>query len=71
MDEHQDAELVVDALTMALARCTPDPDGLVHHADRGSQTGFNRSSQRLAITFTIAVKLVKHAKRYGAITGPY
>jgi transposase InsO family protein len=69
MDEHQDAELVVDALTMALARCTPDPDGLVHHADRGSQTGFNRSSQRLAII--IAVKLVKHAKRYGAITGPY
>ena len=34
---HQDAELVVDALTMALARCDPDPDGLVHHADRGSQ----------------------------------
>ena len=22
---------------MALGRCTPDPDGLVHHADRGSQ----------------------------------
>lgn len=34
---HQDAELVVDALTMALARCSPDPAGLVHHADRGSQ----------------------------------
>ena len=37
MDEHQDAELVVDALVMALGRCTPDADGLVHHADRGSQ----------------------------------
>jgi transposase InsO family protein len=37
MDEHQDAELVVDALVMALRRCDPDPDGLVHHADRGSQ----------------------------------
>ena len=37
MDEHQDAELVVDALVMALGRCTPDPDGLIHHADRGSQ----------------------------------
>lgn len=34
---HQDAELVVDALTMALARCQPDAAGLVHHADRGSQ----------------------------------
>lgn len=34
---HADAELVVDALTMALARCDPHPDGLVHHADRGSQ----------------------------------
>jgi putative transposase len=37
MDEHQDAELVVDALVMALRRCDPDPDGLIHHADRGSQ----------------------------------
>ena len=37
MDEHPDAELVVDALVMALGRCTPDPGGLVHHADRGSQ----------------------------------
>jgi transposase InsO family protein len=34
---HPDAELVVDALTMALWRSTPDPQGLVHHADRGSQ----------------------------------
>jgi putative transposase len=35
MDEQQDAALVVDALTMALART--DPDGLIHHNDRGSQ----------------------------------
>jgi transposase InsO family protein len=34
---HPDAELVVDALTMALWRSTPDPEGLIHHADRGSQ----------------------------------
>ncbi len=34
---HPDAELVVDALTMALWRSTPDPHGLIHHADRGSQ----------------------------------
>lgn len=37
MDEHPDAELVVDAMVMALGRTTPDPDGLIHHADRGSQ----------------------------------
>ncbi|MFN8185949.1 MAG: IS3 family transposase [Gaiellales bacterium] len=34
---HPDAELVVDALTMALWRSTPDPEGLIHHADRGPQ----------------------------------
>ena len=37
MDEHQDALLVVDALTMALGRTAPDPDGLIHHSDRGTQ----------------------------------
>ena len=37
MDSHQGAELVVDALFMALARTTPDSDGLTHHSDRGSQ----------------------------------
>jgi putative transposase len=37
MDEHQDAQLVVDALTMALGRTAPDPDGLIHHSDKGTQ----------------------------------
>jgi transposase InsO family protein len=32
----QDAALVVSALTMALAR-TGHPDGIIHHADKGSQ----------------------------------
>ena len=36
MAEHMRAELVVDALQMALARRQPDP-GLVHHSDQGSQ----------------------------------
>jgi transposase InsO family protein len=41
MGEHQDAELVVDALVMDLARTVADvdSDGLVHHSDRGSQLG--------------------------------
>ena len=36
-NEHQDAALVVEALTMALGRTAPDPDGLIHHSDKGSQ----------------------------------
>ena len=37
---------MVSALTMALARTGP-PDGVVHNADKGSQGGFNWSSQHL------------------------
>ncbi len=37
MADHMRAELVVDALQMALARRRPGP-GLVHHSDQGSQT---------------------------------
>jgi putative transposase len=36
MGAHPDAELVVDALVMALGRAEPDSDGLVHHSDKGS-----------------------------------
>ena len=36
MAEHLRAELVVDALEMALARRRPDP-GLIHHSDQGCQ----------------------------------
>jgi transposase InsO family protein len=36
MAEHMRAELVVDALQMALARRRPSP-GLIHHSDMGSQ----------------------------------
>lgn len=46
MADHMRAELVVDALQMALARRRPGP-GLVHHSDQGSQGGFSWSSQRL------------------------
>jgi putative transposase len=42
------AELVVDALAMAVTRRRP-PAGLVHHSDRGSQGGFKWSSQRLVM----------------------
>ncbi len=35
MGPSPDAELVVDALVMALGRAEPDPEGLVHHSDKG------------------------------------
>jgi putative transposase len=35
MGAHPDAELVVDALVMALGPAEPDSDGLVHHSDKG------------------------------------
>jgi transposase InsO family protein len=39
------AQLVTDALVMAIWR-RGKPDALLHHSDRGSQGGFNRSSQQ-------------------------
>src|SRR3954447_3451043 len=46
MADHMRAELVVDALEMALCGRRPEI-GLVHHSDRGGQGGFQWSSQHL------------------------
>jgi putative transposase len=48
------AELVVDALAMAVTRRRP-PAGLVHHSDRGSQPEFKGPSQRCRFTSRIVV----------------
>jgi len=48
MREDLEAPLVVDAISMAIARRKPKP-GLVHHSDRGSPGGFNWSSQHLVM----------------------
>jgi putative transposase len=45
---HMRTDLVLDALRMALGQREAGADvELIHHSDRGSQGGFNRSSQHL------------------------
>jgi len=46
--DHLRAELVVDALEMAVARRCPDA-GLVHHSDQGSQPRLKGSSQHRSV----------------------
>ncbi len=46
MADHLRTELVSDALANAVAARDPAP-GVIFHADRGCQGGFNRSSQHL------------------------
>jgi putative transposase len=46
MSARMTAQLVTDALTMAIWRRSK-PEALLHHSDRGSQGRFKWSSQRL------------------------
>jgi putative transposase len=55
MADHMRAELVVDALQMAIARRRPAP-GLVHHSDQGSQyvsLGFGQAAGRAGVARSI------------------
>jgi hypothetical protein len=47
MGERHDAELVVASLHMAAATRGGDVRGVIFHSDRGSEGGFNWSSQHL------------------------
>ena len=49
MADHLRAELVLDALEMALRSRRPE-HGLIHHSDQGCQLGLNRSSQQCLLT---------------------
>lgn len=52
MRPNLEAELVVGALEMAVARRRPKP-GLVHHSDQGSQLRLKRSSQHWIVDLTV------------------
>jgi putative transposase len=55
MAEHMRAQLVVDALAMALARRRPER-GLIHHSDQGSQyvsLGFGQAARDAGIAISI------------------
>jgi putative transposase len=47
MADTMTTDLVLSALEMGLWRRDVVRDGLIHHSDKGSQCGFNRSSQHL------------------------
>ena len=50
-------DLALDALEMAIfSRGGGDLDGLVHHSDRGSQGGFNWSSQHCLVRGSVGVR---------------
>jgi len=47
MADTMTTDLVLSAFEMGLWRRDVMRDGLIHHSDKGSQAGFNRSSQHL------------------------
>ena len=49
IDDHMRADLVEDALQMAITLRGELPEKVVFHTDRGTQGGFNWSSQHLVI----------------------
>ena len=58
MTEHMRAELVVDALQMAVHRRRPDP-GLIHHSDQGGQyvsLGFGQKARDAGISVSMGSK---------------
>ena len=61
---HPDAELVVDALTMALWRSTPDPEGLIHHADRGSDCYDNAAMESFWSTLKREIRWIRGGLRF-------
>lgn len=66
MRDDLEAPLVVDAISMAIARRKPKP-GLVHHSDRGSQPEFKGSSQHRLVERSVEVR--RRPRRASSIRG--
>jgi transposase InsO family protein/transposase-like protein len=63
---HMRTTLVLDALRMALHQRGPAADvALVHHSDRGSQSEFNRSSQRSGRGVAMGARRRRRSDRAG------
>ena len=52
MRDNLEAEIVADAIAMAVARRQPK-DGVIHHSDRGSQLRLKGSSQQLFVRVSV------------------
>jgi len=61
-----EAEIVADALAMAVARRQPAA-GVIHHSDRGSQPGFKGSSQHRFVRQSVEVR--RRPRRVSSIRG--
>ncbi|BAH55643.1 putative transposase orfB for insertion sequence element (plasmid) [Rhodococcus opacus B4] len=54
--DHMRTDLVTDAIEMAVRTRGGDVGGVIFHSDRGSQGGFNRSSQHRAVRTSVPVR---------------
>ncbi len=67
---HMRTDLVLDALRMALHQRGPGADvELVHHSDRGSQPGLNRSSQHRVLEWNLGAEADECAACGGLLVG--
>ncbi|MEU8359255.1 IS3 family transposase [Nonomuraea sp. NPDC048882] len=63
MADHMRTELVTDALAMAIHQRRPQA-GVIHHSDKGSQGGFNWSSQHLDPRGGVLWRREEHVRRF-------
>ncbi len=66
MADHMRAELVYDALRMAIGARRPAP-GAIFHSDRGTQPGFKESSQHCLVRQSVEAR--RGPRRECAIRG--
>jgi putative transposase len=63
LDNHLEARLAIEALTMAITLRNPKPDSLIHHSDRGVQYACAAYIERLT-SHSIAISMSRVANPY-------